>query len=265
MRGGHRLEVSATRRFLRLMIRGVRTPRLPAAGGASSTPALGTNFRILVQDPRTAVSRQTLGSFETRIRAGYFRLAATKCQEGASFFRCKGSDVGPATPRNGPRRSATRGMSHRDTGRVTLRHGLVALRHGVRHAATRPCRTATRGVSRCDTALSHCDTGCVMLRHGLVALRRGVYHAATRACRTATRGVSRCDTASSHCDTGAPSAFYLRKSADQPAGQAIASANPGSATDSSSMCALAMPSSSRSSTPLTVVSCWSARYSSMSM
>ncbi|HXA19528.1 MAG TPA: hypothetical protein VN380_21240 [Thermoanaerobaculia bacterium] len=42
-------------------------------------------------------------------------------------------------------------------------------------------------------------------------------------------------------------------------GHAIASANPGSAADSSSMWALAMPSSSRASTPLTVVSCWSAR------
>src|SRR6266852_4353637 len=37
---GHRLEVSATRRFFRLMFsRGVYTPRMPAAGGASSTPA----------------------------------------------------------------------------------------------------------------------------------------------------------------------------------------------------------------------------------
>jgi len=53
-------------------------------------------------------------------------------------------------------------------------------------------------------------------------------------------------------------------SADQP-GQAIASANPGNAAVNSSMCALAMPSSSRSSTPLTVVSRCSARYSSMSM
>jgi hypothetical protein len=50
----------------------------------------------------------------------------------------------------------------------------------------------------------------------------------------------------------------------QPAGHAIASANPGNAADTSSMCALAMPSSSRASTPLTVVSCSSARYSSMS-
>jgi hypothetical protein len=35
VRGGHRLEVPATRRFFRLMIaRGVYTPRVPAAGGA---------------------------------------------------------------------------------------------------------------------------------------------------------------------------------------------------------------------------------------
>src|ERR1051326_2647257 len=40
VRGGHRLEVSATRRFFRLMCaRGVYTPQVPAAGGASSTPA----------------------------------------------------------------------------------------------------------------------------------------------------------------------------------------------------------------------------------
>jgi hypothetical protein len=166
VRGGHRLEVSATRRFFLLMIRGVRTPRLPAAGGASSTPALSTNFGILVQDPRTAVSRQTLDSFETRICGGHDRLAATKCQEGASFFSMHGL--------------ATRGMSHcdaglsrRDTGLVALRRRLVALRRGL-----------------------------VALRRWLVALRHGACRAATLACRAATRGVSRRDTRLSHCDTG---------------------------------------------------------------
>src|SRR5947209_11123329 len=48
-------------------------------------------------------------------------------------------------------------------------------------------------------------------------------------------------------------------------GHATASANPGSADDNSSMWALAMPSSSRASTPLTVVSCWPARYSNILM
>src|SRR5437588_3818488 len=84
------------------------------------------------------------------------------------FFRCAKSDVGFAASRRGP------------------------------------CRTATRGVSRCDTGVSRCDTGCVTLRHGRVALRHGVCHAATRACRTATRGVSSCDTGVSH--RGTPSA-----------------------------------------------------------
>jgi hypothetical protein len=55
-----------------------------------------------------------------------------------------------------------------------------------------------------------------------------------------------------------PSASSADKPFNQPAGQAIASANPGNTADSSSIFALAMPSSSRASTPLTVVSCWSA-------
>jgi hypothetical protein len=155
------------------MIRGVRTPRLPAAGGASSTPALSTNFGILIQDPRTAVSRQTLDSFETRICAEHDRLAATKCQEGAKFFL-----LHALTTRGMSHCDA--GLSHRDTGLVALRHGLVALRrrlvaprHGACRAATRACRTATRAC-----------------------------RVATRACRAATRGVSRCDTALSRCDAG---------------------------------------------------------------
>jgi hypothetical protein len=53
------------------------------------------------------------------------------------------------------------------------------------------------------------------------------------------------------------SASSAEKPCHQRAGQAIASANPGNAADSSSRCALAMPSSSRARTPLTVVSCWS--------
>src|SRR6476659_7279373 len=90
VRGGHRLEVSATRRFFRLMFPEVCTHlELPAAGGASSTPALSTNFGILVQDPRTAVSRQTLVSFEAQVCSGQFRFAAKRCQGAAKIvFRC---------------------------------------------------------------------------------------------------------------------------------------------------------------------------------
>jgi hypothetical protein len=172
VRGGHRLEVSATRRFLLLMIRGVRTPRLPAAGGASSTPALGTNFRILVQDPRTAVSRQTLASFETRICPAHNRLAATKIPGAQVFFRCTLRREVRSTMKWCLSQRDT-ALSRRDTVCFTPRHGLVAPRHGLLHAATRPCRAATRSASRRDTALSRCDTVCFTPRQGLVAPRHG--------------------------------------------------------------------------------------------
>src|SRR6267142_4916350 len=35
--------------------------------------------RILVQDPRTAVSRETLDSFESQVRTKHLQLAATRC------------------------------------------------------------------------------------------------------------------------------------------------------------------------------------------
>ena len=175
------------------MIRGVRTPRLPAAGGASSTPALSTNFGILVQDPRTAVSRQTHDSFETRICAGHDRLAATKCQGVASFFSLHTLTFGPL---------------HHEMVRAAARHGACHAATRACRTATRACRAATRGLSHCDTGLSRRDTGLVTLRHGFVALRHGWCHAATRACRAATRAcraatrvVSRCDTGLSRCDT----------------------------------------------------------------
>ena len=172
MRGGHRLEVSATRRFFLLMIRGVRTPRLPAAGGASSTPALSTNFGILVQDlvPPLAAKPSTLS-----------RLGFVPGVFGSPRRDVKGSQSFLAA------NVLTRGPLHRERVRAALRHwdvaprrGLVAPRHGACHAATRACRTATRGMSRCDT--------------GDVALRHGGCRAATRGCRAATRGLSHCDT-----------------------------------------------------------------------
>ena|GEM_PF-4998685 len=59
VRGGHRLEVSATRRHLRLVFDPRRTPPgVSRQEELSSYSRTGTNCGYLIQDPRTAVSRK---------------------------------------------------------------------------------------------------------------------------------------------------------------------------------------------------------------
>jgi len=83
VRGGHRLEVSATRRSFRLMFaRGVCTPRVSAAGGASSTPAPIRNW-CAIQHVRTADSRRSRRCRHLRLRGGQVRSVGTRCQGGA--------------------------------------------------------------------------------------------------------------------------------------------------------------------------------------
>jgi len=154
---------------------------LPTAGGASSTPALGTNFGILVHDPRTAVSRQTLDSFEAKVCGGAYPVRCDEMSRGREdFFPWHGLTW--------VQRTTKWSVSHCDAGLPHVRHGCVALRHGLVARAARVCRTATRacrtcgaGVSHCDTGLSHVRRGCVTLRHGLVARAARVCHAATPA------------------------------------------------------------------------------------
>ena len=90
---------------------------------------------------------------------------------------------------------------------------------------------------------------------GLVSLLRVIRARACRwpaRCQRRGRSADDADGAqikpSSVCALSASSAD---KPFHQPAGQAIASANPGNTSDSSSACALAIASSSRSNTPLT--------------
>ena len=76
---GHRLEVSATRRFFRLMItRGMYTPREPAAGGENSTPAPVQDYVLSSTPvPPTAATIENLPILD---RAKKYRRFQSKSQ-----------------------------------------------------------------------------------------------------------------------------------------------------------------------------------------
>jgi hypothetical protein len=123
-------------------------PRVPVAGGASSTPVLVRTSESLF----FSLHSLTWGPLHREmVRAAARRGVVAARHEGcrAATRGCRAATRGMSRCDTGMSRCDT-GVSRCDTGMSRCDTGDVALRHGGCRAATRGCRAATRGVSRCD-------------------------------------------------------------------------------------------------------------------
>ena len=260
----------------------------------------GRPARLWLCRGRTPLARLTPGRRRSRLRRKNVRPRSTRPRMGPRI-KSQAACVVARGPRATAHRlcAAARGLCIAAHELCTAAHELCIAAHRLCSAAHGLCFIAHR---LCIAAHELCVAAhelCV-IAHRLCIAARGLCNAAHRLCKAAhgqysgesvpERGhlqieitpTSPEDAADPRVNAwatvlapaspaGTPSLRSRQRSqrAGRPRsqahpGHAIASAKPGSADDSSSMWALAMPSSSRASTPLTVVSCWSARYSSMS-
>src|ERR1051325_21068 len=187
-RGGHRLEVPATRRSFRLMFPGVRTPTSGAkAGGAiqhvrtmKAAKAGGLKIFDFVTKVRISPSGGSVDRQEcNRARGLCARTRAAWCIAPRPWRMDTQGVVHCAT-----------GLAHGHTGRGALHHGLGAWTHGAWCIAPRPWRMDTRGVVHCTTALAHGHTGRGALLRGRGAWTHGAWCNAPRPWRTDTRDVA---------------------------------------------------------------------------
>jgi len=154
------------------------TPRVPAAGGASSTPAPIQNYVLSSTSvPLTAANLENLTIVEVVAR-NICRLSRYFKGRSANTRRCNTAATCAYTRTPIAQRCNTAG-AHVHTDRAALRHHKVctcapAAQHcdtaGV-HRARRARSIATPQVYTCAPTAQHCDTTGVHVRAGRAALR----------------------------------------------------------------------------------------------